>query len=146
MCRRFDTIPACDRQTDGRTDGRNCLASTALAMRALRRAVKIQSWLFRYEVHSGRLRWRNSGHHSAWDGVYARWSSRDLQGNRRTTWLCRSVCLSVSLLTLQWLRMFVFAVLWVLSIVWVLYVLTRSAMRWCYLSRYSFGIFLVRSS
>jgi len=28
MCRRFDTIPACDRQlggqTDGQTDGRNC--------------------------------------------------------------------------------------------------------------------------
>jgi len=23
-CRRFDTIPACDRQTDRRTDGRNC--------------------------------------------------------------------------------------------------------------------------
>jgi len=32
-----------DRQTDGqrRTDGRNCIASTELAMGALRRAVKI---------------------------------------------------------------------------------------------------------
>jgi len=42
-CSRFDTIPACDRQTDGQTDGRtdeNAIASTALAMRALRRAVK----------------------------------------------------------------------------------------------------------
>ena len=32
---RFDTIPACDGQTDG-----TAVASTALAMRALRRAVK----------------------------------------------------------------------------------------------------------
>jgi len=43
MCRRFDTIPACDRQTDGQTDGQThgvAVASTALAMRALRRAVK----------------------------------------------------------------------------------------------------------
>ena len=43
MCRRFDTIPACDRQTDGRTDGQTdgiAVASTALAMRALRCAVK----------------------------------------------------------------------------------------------------------
>ena len=38
-CRRFDTIPACDGQTDGRTDG-IAVANTALAMRALRRAVK----------------------------------------------------------------------------------------------------------
>jgi len=35
----FDTILACDRRTDGQTDG-NAIASTALAMRALRRAVK----------------------------------------------------------------------------------------------------------
>jgi len=41
MCRYLDTIPACVRRTDGRTDG-NAIASTALAMRALRRAVKIQ--------------------------------------------------------------------------------------------------------
>jgi len=46
-CRRFDTIPACDGQTDGQTDvltdGRTdeiAVANTALAMRALRRAVK----------------------------------------------------------------------------------------------------------
>jgi len=39
MCRRFDTIPGCDGQTDGRTDG-IAVANTALAMRALRRAVK----------------------------------------------------------------------------------------------------------
>ena len=50
-CRRFNTIPACDRRTDGRTDGRTArqtdrqtdriaVASTAVAMRALRRAVK----------------------------------------------------------------------------------------------------------
>jgi len=43
-CLRFDTIPACDRRTDGQTDGRTdgiAIASrTALAMRALRRAVK----------------------------------------------------------------------------------------------------------
>jgi len=38
-CSRFDTIPACDRQTDGQTDG-IAVASTALAMRALRRADK----------------------------------------------------------------------------------------------------------
>ena len=42
MCRRLDTIPACDRQTDGQTDG-NATASTALAIRALRRAVKMCS-------------------------------------------------------------------------------------------------------
>ena len=47
MCRRFDTIPACVRRTDRRTDGQTgrqtdgiAVASTALAMRALRRAVK----------------------------------------------------------------------------------------------------------
>jgi len=34
-CRRFDTIPACDGRTDGRTDG-IAVANTALAMRALR--------------------------------------------------------------------------------------------------------------
>jgi len=39
MCSSFDTIPACDRQTDGRTDG-IAIASTALAMRALQCAVK----------------------------------------------------------------------------------------------------------
>jgi len=36
----FDTIPACDRRTDGQTDG-IAVDSTALAMRAFRRAVKI---------------------------------------------------------------------------------------------------------
>jgi len=35
-CRRFDTIPACD----GRTEDGIAVASTALAMRALRRAAK----------------------------------------------------------------------------------------------------------
>ena len=43
-CRRFDTIPACDRRTDGRTDGQTdgiAIAITALAMRALRHAVKV---------------------------------------------------------------------------------------------------------
>jgi len=42
-CRRFDTIPASDGQTDRQTDRRTdgiVVASTALAMRALRRAVK----------------------------------------------------------------------------------------------------------
>ena len=42
-CRRFDTIPACDRQTDRWTDGQTdgiAVASTALAMQALRHAVK----------------------------------------------------------------------------------------------------------
>ena len=34
-CRRFDTIPACDGQTDRRTDG-IAVDNTALAMRALR--------------------------------------------------------------------------------------------------------------
>ena len=38
-CSRFDTIPVCDRQSDGRTDG-IAVASTGLAMRALRREVK----------------------------------------------------------------------------------------------------------
>jgi len=38
MCRRFDTIPACDRQTNGQTDG-IAIASTALAMRALRHGI-----------------------------------------------------------------------------------------------------------
>ena len=44
MCHRFDTISACDRRTDGRTDGHTdgiVVASTALAMQALWRAVKI---------------------------------------------------------------------------------------------------------
>jgi len=40
-CRRFDTIPACDGRTDGRTDG-IAIANTALTMRALWRAVKNQ--------------------------------------------------------------------------------------------------------
>jgi len=31
MCCRFDTIPACDRQTDRQTDGHTTTASTALA-------------------------------------------------------------------------------------------------------------------
>ena len=42
-CRRFGTIPACDGQTDGQMEGRTdgiAVANTALAMRALRRAVK----------------------------------------------------------------------------------------------------------
>ena len=39
MCRRFDTIPACDGRTDRRTDG-IAVANTALAIPALRRAVK----------------------------------------------------------------------------------------------------------
>jgi len=42
-CRRFDTIPACDRRTDGRTDGQTdgiAVASTTLAMR---RAAKIDT-------------------------------------------------------------------------------------------------------
>jgi len=40
MCRRFDTIPACGRRMDRQTDG-IAVASTALAMRAWRRAVKM---------------------------------------------------------------------------------------------------------
>ena len=40
MCRRFDAIPACDGRTDRQADG-IAVASTALAMRVLRRAVKI---------------------------------------------------------------------------------------------------------
>ena len=43
MCRRFDTIPACDRWTDGQTDG-IAVASTARAMPALRRAVKSKQY------------------------------------------------------------------------------------------------------
>ena len=44
-CCRFDTIPACDGRTDRRTDANRqtdgiAVASIALAMRALRRAVK----------------------------------------------------------------------------------------------------------
>jgi len=48
--RRFDTIPACDGGTDGQTDG-IAVANTALAMGALRRAVKtrlIREPYFRY--------------------------------------------------------------------------------------------------
>jgi len=41
-CRRFDTIPACDRRTDGQTDRRIVVASTALAMRELRRALNTE--------------------------------------------------------------------------------------------------------
>jgi len=29
MLSRFDTIPECDRQTDGRTDGQNCYVNVA---------------------------------------------------------------------------------------------------------------------
>jgi len=50
-CRRFDTILACGRRTDGRTDGQTgeqtdgiAVASTALAMRALRCTVKIANF------------------------------------------------------------------------------------------------------
>jgi len=50
-CRRFDTIPACDGQTDGRIDG-IAVANTALAIRVLRRAVK-STW---YSIACG-LRW-----------------------------------------------------------------------------------------
>jgi len=39
-CRRFDTIPACDTRTDRQTEG-IAVASTSLAMRPLRRAVKL---------------------------------------------------------------------------------------------------------
>jgi len=39
-CRHFDTIPACDGQTDGRTADGIAIANTALATRALRRSVK----------------------------------------------------------------------------------------------------------
>ena len=49
MCCRFDTIPVCDRRTDRWTDGQTdgiAISSTALAMRALRRAVKINIVLF----------------------------------------------------------------------------------------------------
>ena len=45
MCSCFNTIPVCDRQRDGQTDERTdgiAVASTALAMRALRRAVKME--------------------------------------------------------------------------------------------------------
>ena len=44
VCSRFDTIPACDRRTDRRTHRRTdgiAIARTALAMRALGRAVII---------------------------------------------------------------------------------------------------------
>jgi len=49
MCRRFDTIPACDRQTDRRTDGTDgiAVANTALAMRALR-AVKMNKLILQF--------------------------------------------------------------------------------------------------
>jgi len=43
MCRRFDTIPACDRRTEGQTNRQTdgiAVASTALVTPALRRAVK----------------------------------------------------------------------------------------------------------
>ena len=45
MCSSFDTILACDRQTDGWMDGIADIASTALAMRAvaLQRAVKMKA-------------------------------------------------------------------------------------------------------
>ena len=45
MCSRFDTIPACDRQMD-----RIAVASRALAMRALRRAVKIGGGWWRWAL------------------------------------------------------------------------------------------------
>jgi len=46
MCRRFDTILACDGQTDRRTDG-IAVANTALAMRALR-AVKMNKLILQF--------------------------------------------------------------------------------------------------
>jgi len=58
MCRRFDTIPACDLRTDGQTDG-IAIASTALAMRALWRAVKMNlstvKWAQWDKTHSREL-------------------------------------------------------------------------------------------
>jgi len=48
---RFDTIPACDRQTDRQMDG-IAIASTAPAIRALRRAViKLKKWSFLCHIH-----------------------------------------------------------------------------------------------
>jgi len=47
-CRRFDTKPACDRRTDGRTDRQTdgiAVAITALTMPELRRAVKMETRL-----------------------------------------------------------------------------------------------------
>jgi len=44
MCCHFDTMPACDRRTDTQMDGQTdgiAVASTALAKRALRHAVKM---------------------------------------------------------------------------------------------------------
>ena len=43
--RRFDTIPACDGRIDRQTDG-IAIASTALAMRALQRALKNDIYCF----------------------------------------------------------------------------------------------------
>ena len=50
-CRRFDTILACDRLTDRQTDG-IAVASTALAMPALRRAVKMGVVLIKHRSDS----------------------------------------------------------------------------------------------
>ena len=47
-CRRFDTIPACDRQTDRRADGQTdgiAVASTALAMPAVKLTILLLSLL-----------------------------------------------------------------------------------------------------
>jgi len=52
MCCRFDKIPACDGRADDRQTDGVAIANTALAMRALRRAVK--SLCYRYRDR-GRL-------------------------------------------------------------------------------------------
>ena len=56
-CRRFDTIPARDGQTDG-----IAVASTALAMRALRRAVKINMVAGTQLVNISTGKWTTRGY------------------------------------------------------------------------------------
>jgi len=55
MCRRFDTTPVCDRRTDGQSNAQTdgiAVVSTALAMRALRRAVKTGVVLIKLLLHA----------------------------------------------------------------------------------------------
>ena len=76
------------RQADGRGAMHNAVCQ--------REPHNINVFVCRHALYSGRLRRRNCGHHSTWDGFHAWRSSRDLQGYWRTSRLCWSVHLSLA--------------------------------------------------
>ena len=66
-CSRFETIPACDRQTDGQQTDGIAVASTALAMPAVRRAVMI------YKITTVTLTYSKSRRRHVSESLNATW-------------------------------------------------------------------------